>query len=235
MPDNVHPKRLTRSRTTPLFAAVLVGAVVAAGCGGASGTPTGATSARASTPASSGASVGAATTAGSSGASGGGTGNSASTAPDGYGSGSLAFARCMRANGVPNFPDPQPGGGAVFNPAGINTGAPAVQSAMAKCQKLTEAGAGPAALGSTTHPSAQTLTKLLDIAHCMRSNGVSEFPDPRTSVPLHPFGSGTGLITDYDGAILLFPSTLDTHAPAYTKAAAACGTLAEKLGTGPHG
>jgi hypothetical protein len=123
----------------------------------------------------------------------------------------------------------------VFNPAGIDPAAPAVQSAMAKCQKLTEAGAGPAALGSTTHPSAQTLTKLRNIAHCMRSNGVSEFPDPRTSVPLHPFGSGTGVITDYDGAILLFPSTLDTHAPAYTQAAAACGTLAEKLGTGPHG
>jgi hypothetical protein len=141
----------------------------------------------------------------------------------------------MRANGVPNFPDPQPGGGAVFNPAGINRAAPAVQSAMAKCQTLTEAGTGPAALGSTTHPSAHTLTKLRNIARCMRSNGVPDFPDPRTSVPLDPFGSGTGLITDYDGAILLFPSTLDTHAPAYTHAAAACGTLAEKLGTGPHG
>jgi hypothetical protein len=31
------------------------------------------------------------------------------------------------------------------------------------------------------------------------------------------------VITDYDGAILLFPSTLDTQAPAYTQAAAACG------------
>jgi hypothetical protein len=76
---------------------------------------------------------------------------------------------------------------------------------------------------------------LLNVANCMRRHGVPQFPDPRNFLPANPFGSGAGVITDYDGAILLFPSTLDQHAPAYRQAAAACGALAGKLGTGPHG
>jgi hypothetical protein len=42
------------------------------------------------------------------------------------------------------------------------------------------------------------------------------------------------VITDYDGAILLFPSTLGIGSPAYMQAAADCGTLAGKLGRDPH-
>jgi hypothetical protein len=145
----------------------------------------------------------------------------------------------MRSTGVPNFPDPAASGGFLAQPGrGIDPASPAFQAAQAKCQKLLGPGAvgGPLpALGGVTHPSAQTLAKLLSIAECMRQHGVPDFPDPRTSVPPHPFGSGTGVITDYDGAILLFPSTLNQHAPAYTQAAAACGPLAHKLGTGPHG
>jgi hypothetical protein len=76
--------------------------------------------------------------------------------------------------------------------------------------------------------------KLRKIAQCMRQHGVAQFPDPRTSVPLNPFGSGYGVITDYEGAILLFPSTLNTQSPAYMQATGACGDLAEKLARGPH-
>jgi hypothetical protein len=218
MHDDARPTAPDRARGTRVLAAVLVTAALVTGCGGGSASPTART--LGSTPASSSSHT--ATRA-------------PSTAPGAYRSGPLAFARCMRANGVPNFPDPQPGSGALFNPAGINPAAPAVQTATSRCQKLLNTAGGPAPLGSTTHPAERTLAKLLAIADCMRQHGVPEFPDPRTSVPLHPFGGGTGLITDYDGAILLFPSTLDTHAPAYTHAAAACGTLAQKLATGPHG
>jgi hypothetical protein len=112
---------------------------------------------------------------------------------------------------VPNFPDPLPGHGFAFSPAGINPGAPAVKSAQAKCQALLPrggqpgSGAGPPGPGSTTHPSKQTLAKLVKIARCMHQHGAPEFPEPRTSVPPNPFGSGGGVITDYDGAIVLFP------------------------------
>ena len=96
-------------------------------------------------------------------------------------SGPLAFAECMRANGVPDFPDPSAGRGALFAiPAGTNPAAPAFKTAQAKCQKLM--GGGPPSR-YRTHPSAQTLAKLVRIAECMRKHGIPQFPDPRTTVP----------------------------------------------------
>jgi hypothetical protein len=139
----------------------------------------------------------------------------------------------MRANGVPNFPDPSPGGGFLFSVTGLDRSSPAFRAAQAKCQNLLPAG-GPPRPGTRTHPSAQTLAKLLAVAQCMHQHGVPDYPDPRTSVPANPFPSGTGVITDYDGAILLFPSTLNMQSPAFTQAVAACGILAGKLGRGPH-
>jgi hypothetical protein len=57
----------------------------------------------------------------------------------------------------------------------------------------------------------------------MRRHGVADFPDPRTSVPSNPFPSGsTGVISDIDGVILVFPDTIDTRSPMFTRAAAAC-------------
>ena len=179
-----------------------------AGCGASSHTPTATT-------------VGGASTS-STVSTGGGAPSSGSTAA-GAGSPGVAFAACMRSSGVPNFPDPSPGGGLLFRvTAGIDRSSPAFRAARAKCRKLLPGG-GPPGPGSTTHPSAQTLAKLLKIAQCMRQHGISQFPDPRTSVPLNPFGSGYGVITDYDGAILLFPSTIDMQSPAYRQDLAACG------------
>ena len=56
----------------------------------------------------------------------------------------------------------------------------------------------------------------------MRQHGVSDFPDPRTSAPPNPLGSGVGEISDIEGVILLFPSTIDQQSPVFTRAAAAC-------------
>jgi hypothetical protein len=219
MHTSTHPKQPTRSARARLLALVtLVIGVLVAGCGGSSGSVSTATAAGASTPASTAAA---------------GATSTGSTVPDDVASAALAFARCMRANGVPNFSDPLPGLGLLFSPNGVNPNAPAVKAAHAKCQNLLPGG-GPPGPGSTTHPSAETVAKLVNIADCMRHHGVPDFPDPRTSVPLNPFPSGQGVITDYDGAILLFPSTLDMHSPAYERATAACGVLAAKLGRGPH-
>jgi hypothetical protein len=65
----------------------------------------------------------------------------------------------------------------------------------------------------------------------MRQHGVSQFPDPQTDVPTNPAGIGISEITDFDGAILLFPATIDMQAPAYRQALTACG--APPLGL-PH-
>jgi hypothetical protein len=58
----------------------------------------------------------------------------------------------------------------------------------------------------------------------MRSRGVNHFPDPRTSVPANPFpaGSGGGVISDIQGVILIFPSSINTQSPLFVRAAASC-------------
>jgi hypothetical protein len=50
----------------------------------------------------------------------------------------LEFARCMRENGVPNFPDPKfdQGGGFLIGGPGLNPNSPAVRKAREACEKL---------------------------------------------------------------------------------------------------
>jgi hypothetical protein len=221
MSDGTYPKRRTRPRQARLFVvAALAGMPLLAGCGG---TNPGQTAAKVG-----GAGAGAAATTGSSAAARGGAATSSSATPSARGSGPLAFAECMRANGVPDFPDPNPGRGGVFQmPAGANPAAPAFRAAQAKCRKFM--GGGPPGPGSTTHPSARTMAMLRKIAVCMRAHGVPQFPDPRTTVPADP--AGIAEITDFDDAIVLFPTTIDMQAPAYRQALTACG--APPLGL-PH-
>jgi hypothetical protein len=199
-------KRLTRSRRARLLAtaAVLTGVLVA-GCGTSSGSPSTSTGAGATTTAARVAST--------------------RTTASGGGSGPLAYSECMRANGVPGFPDPKPGGGIdLSNAPGVNPAAPAFRAAQSKCQKLIGSPpGGPVSLGGTTHPTAQTMAKLRRIAVCMRQHGVPQFPDPQTTVPSNPIASGISEITDFDGAVLLFPSSINMQAPAYRKALTACG------------
>jgi hypothetical protein len=132
----------------------------------------------------------------------------------------LKYARCMRANGVPNFPDPNPGGGFLFHTgSGVDPSSPAFQAARAKCQKLLPSGG--IAPGSTTHPSARWLAHMVKVAQCMRRHGISDFPDPMTTVPsLQGF---VGVISDIEGAIFVFPASLDMQSPLFKQAAAACG------------
>ena len=136
----------------------------------------------------------------------------------------LRYAQCMRANGVPSFPDPDAGGGFSFRAgSGIDPSSPAFKAARATCQKLLPGG-GPPGPGATTHPSAQALAQMVTVAQCMRRHGLPDFPDPRTSVPANPFPAGSpgGVISDIGGVILVFPGTFDLQSPLFTRAAAAC-------------
>lgn len=209
MRHSVHSTHLTGS-----LAAVLLAAILVTGCGASSPRPTTATGSGATASASRAPST------------------VAPTASDSTPPGPLAFAACMRAHGVPNFPDPQPGGGFDIPVSpGLSPAAPSFQAAQSKCQRLMGGGAaggplspgGPLSRGTHTHPSPQTLAKLLRIARCMRQHGVSDFPDPRTSIPSDPFGSGISEVSNFDGVILLFPATMNLQAPAYKQALTACG------------
>jgi len=76
----------------------------------------------------------------------------------------LQAAACMRANGVPNYPEPELINGTVrisFT-ARINPTTPAVQTAAKKCGDQNELQAGPR----------------IAFASCMRTHGVRNFPYP---------------------------------------------------------
>jgi signal transduction histidine kinase len=81
------------------------------------------------------------------------------------------------------------------------------------------------AAGSTTRPSAQTMVYWRGVTRCMRQHGVSSFPEPTTSVPSnHAF---IGDLSDRDGAILVFPATINTQSASFVRAASTCGYLAD--------
>ena len=90
----------------------------------------------------------------------------------------LKFASCMRSHGVPNFPDPSPGGGIQISPgSGLDPASPAFQSAQNECKKLLPGG-GP---DRAPTPSASDTRAALAWAQCIRKHGVPNFPDPSTS------------------------------------------------------
>jgi hypothetical protein len=61
----------------------------------------------------------------------------------------LNFSRCMRAHGVPNFPDPSTSnGGMGYNLSGVDTHSPQYQSAQQTCRSQSGKGQSPAGGGS---------------------------------------------------------------------------------------
>lgn len=129
----------------------------------------------------------------------------------------VKFAACMRADGVPSFPDPTGGGGIhISSSSGINPASPAFQAAQSKCRHLLPGGGPP-----TGPPSAQAKLAVLKVSECMRRHGISGFPDPTLKLPSSP--SGYAEVTDRGGVVLAVPSTIDVQSPAYQQASAACG------------
>jgi hypothetical protein len=130
----------------------------------------------------------------------------------------LAFARCMRSHGVPNFPDPTGGGGLRLQlqsgPSGtsvngVAVNGPAFQSAMQACRSYLPNGGHPSA-AQTAKAKAQALA----MSRCMRSHGVPNFPDPQfRSGP----GGGVGIQLNGPG--------IDPNSPAFQAAQKACGSI----------
>jgi hypothetical protein len=142
-------------------------------------------------------------------------GNSGSAGSAG---GPLALAKCMRAHGVPNFPDPQNGSGGIgisiskrvgsntVSVNGVSMSGPAFQSAQKACSKYFPGGGKPPQL--TTAQKQQ----LLKNAECMRAHGVPNFPDPTFSAGGAgvKFGPGSGV---------------DPRSPAFQQAQKVCGPM----------
>jgi len=177
-------------RPLHLVPLVLATALLVAGCGGSGPSPgvanvshaastTGSSSSAPADPGGGAAGSGGEALDGSSGGAGGGGGRSQLTlAISGSGSDLLKFAQCMRANGEPNFPDPNGQGMIQFSSSsGVNPQSPQFQAAQQRCAKYAPRG------GKTLTPAqrAQFLAKSFAFSACMRSHGVPDFPDPSVS------------------------------------------------------
>jgi len=136
----------------------------------------------------------------SSAGSGGSANGAASTSTPSTSEKTLAFASCMRAHGVPNFPDPNNSGQfnkvALARLAAANSQFPSAQSA---CKHLLPS--------PPPTQQRQTATQALRFSLCVRAHGVTNFPDP----------DNTGRIPD--------PASfgIDQGSPQFEAANQACG------------
>ncbi len=121
------------------------------------------------------------------------------------------YSACMRNHGVTNFPDPQ-----VLNQNGEHAvriqvvgpkGSPQFQAAIKACQGIL-----PAASGNGPQPTAQQrrtrLADALSFASCMRSHGVTSFPDPTAQGDL--------------SVEMVKAQGIDVHSPAVLRVVQAC-------------
>jgi hypothetical protein len=124
----------------------------------------------------------------------------------------LAYSRCMRTHGIKDFPDPNGDGelqlevhpGSDMDPANAT-----YKAADATCKPL---------LPAAQKAPAELKAKTLKYAQCMRSHGISDFPDPSADGGLR--------IQSVPG------SDLDPNNPQYKKADAACKKYLPNQGKG---
>jgi hypothetical protein len=121
----------------------------------------------------------------------------------------LKFAKCMRAHGLSGFPDPVPGpGGYQFRirispGSDLNPHSPRYQAADAACKAYSPQG------NLTPAQKAAANAKALKYVQCMRSHGISSYPDPN--------GQGTLIVSAGPG--------INPYSPQFRRAEHACQSL----------
>jgi hypothetical protein len=138
-------------RTTAAFIATAGVALLAAGCGGSPGSHV---AQLGSTPTQ--------------------TSSSSNTAAASIQAGTLAFARCMRSHGVPNYPDPNRSGLVKESLRQLGVSSSRFQSASSGCSHLLPNGGS----GPNRAQVQQVRAQALSFSQCVRSHGVPNFPDP---------------------------------------------------------
>jgi hypothetical protein len=88
----------------------------------------------------------------------------------------VKFTECMRANGVGDFPDPDASG--QFPSYGVSVTPTVWTKAVVACKSLQP----PGTLSAKLTPAQESAA--LKFAHCVRANGVPDFPDPVDGQPL---------------------------------------------------
>jgi hypothetical protein len=167
--------------------------LIAAGCGGGSSSP------------------GVAHLAGSSGTAGSGESSPESAASTRQKL--VAYSRCMRTHGVPEFPEPNGEGGLLIRSSvhnghvtGPNPKSAQFQAAQKSCAQLMPERKAPSpALQAKMQEGA------LKFSQCMRTHGVPNFPDPK-------FGGGGQVSLQVKGG----PDGIDPNSPQFRAARKTC-------------
>ncbi len=190
-----------RSSGLALVFGVLAGvALLAAGCGGGSKSPS--VASLGTTPSSS--SGNASSSSRLFPAGGGGFGASMSTQV-GTGPAGIKYTACMRSHGVPSFPDPDATGTLTITVSpSLNPNSPLFQQAEVDCRHVL-----PPRKGLSQAQQQRMKTGLLAFAACMRSHGFPHYPDPS-------FGPG-GMVSQGTGR-----SAADPNSPIFQAAQKAC-------------
>src|SRR5262249_55858549 len=100
-------------------------------------------------------------------------GGSSRAGGGGGGGAALAYARCRRAHGVPDFPDPNSNGQFNVDPHSASSQETAADHA---CHHLLTTGRQ-----ANAAQQQHMLGQLVKYAQCMRAHGVPNFPDPDTT------------------------------------------------------
>jgi hypothetical protein len=131
----------------------------------------------------------------------------------------LRVSQCMRAHGVPNYPDPRSSGGmhSVGNGNTVTVNGVKLDASPQTLQNAQQACANYAPLGPAVSSSqlASISQASVRAAVCMRANGVPDFPDP--SITTGPGGHGLR-ISIGSGA----GANLNPYSPAFKAAQAKC-------------
>jgi hypothetical protein len=124
----------------------------------------------------------------------------------------VAFAQCMRAHGVPSYPDPSSVSGPI-DESQLGVSDTVYETARTTCDRLYPR---PQSAGLTTAQQQQVEAQLLKFAQCMRSHGLPSFPDPNPASTI--WGPGGGPIFSH-------PSSINPNSPQFTSAENSCKSL----------
>lgn len=126
-------------------------------------------------------------------------------------SNAVAFAQCMRAHGVPSYPDPSSVSGGI-DESQLGVSDTVYETAKTTCNRLYPQ---PHSAGPTTAQQQQLEVQLLNFSKCMRSHGLPSFPDPNPASTI--WGSS--------GQVFNVPSSINPNSPQFTSAKNACKSM----------
>jgi hypothetical protein len=90
----------------------------------------------------------------------------------------VAYSRCVRSHGIPNFPDPDSSGQIPKETAQqLGVSDSVLRAATGVCSGLNPYNSS----GSQPAAGAQTIAERLSFSRCMRSHRVPSFPDPNST------------------------------------------------------